>query len=180
MVSGRFPQDGARWSTGFLLEPIGPSVDATGNYTLTVTADRACKLPADARMRTYTARVAAVGRSSFQARLSDARFFSTEPCQPGRPPETCTYNLLGIGMAGDFATIYLGLIEVLSDLTYLVVTAGSNGTFDPRGVAFPLSGSFLHCPREPFLIDQGTWACPTGAGGVECESGNHQLLLVRR
>jgi hypothetical protein len=171
-------QDGARWSVGFSLEPIGPSVDATGDYALTLTADRACSLPEQTRTRTYTARVAAVGRSAFQARLSDARFFSTVPCEPGRPPETCTYNWLGIGIAGDYASIYVGVIEVLDD-AYLVITGGTAGTFNPAGVAWPLSGAFLYCPREPFLIDQGTWACPN-AEGVECESGQHQLALVRR
>ena len=172
-------QDGARWSSAFSLEPLGPSIDATGEYALTLTADRACKLPDEARTRTYTARVTAMRPSYFQARLSDARFFSTVPCPPGQLPETCTYNLLGIGVANDYASIYAGLIELLND-AYLVITAGTEGTFDPSGIARPLSGSFLYCPREPFLIDQGTWACPNGAGGVDCESANHQLALVRR
>jgi hypothetical protein len=63
---------------------------------------------------------------------------------------------------------------------YLVVTAGIGGTVDPGRIVTPVSGSLLYCPREPFLIDQGTWACPDGAGGVDCESNNHQLRLVTR
>jgi carboxypeptidase family protein len=173
------PQENERWESAFNLEPLGPSIDAAGEYALTLTADPACKLPDDARTRTYTARVNAIRRTYFQARLSDARFFSTVPCPPGQLPETCTYNLLAIGIADDYASIYAGLIEILND-AYLVVSAGTEGTFSSSGTARPVAGSFLYCPREPFLIDQGTWSCPTGAGGVECESANHQLTLVRR
>jgi hypothetical protein len=94
------------------------------------------------------------------ATLSNARFFSTVPCPPGRLPETCTYNQFGIRAAGDYAGLYVGTIEQLRETTYLVVGVGGEGSFGPTGITTPLNGSLLYCSGEPYLIDQGTWACP--------------------
>lgn len=180
---GRLPpgESGGRWELAFYLEPLGPSANAAGVYTLRLTADSACtNLPADARTRTYTATIVPGGGSShFLANLSDARFLSKVPCPPGQPPETCTYNHLGIGIAGDYAGITAGFVEQLGETTYLVVTAGAEGSFGPIGITAPLGGQFLYCPSEPVLIDQGTWACPAN-DDVQCDSYNHQLTLVRR
>jgi hypothetical protein len=173
---------GGAWGVAFHLEPLGPSANLAGEYTLTLTADRTCSnLPAEARTRTYTATIVPSfgSQTSFTATLSDARFFSTVPCPVGRPPETCSYNRLGIGVAGDYASISAAPVEQLSETTYLAFTAGSEGVFGPTGITAPMHGSFLYCPSEPYQIDQGTWACP-GSGGVECDSDNHQLTLVRR
>ena len=150
-------------------------------YTLTLTADRACtNLPVEARTRTYTATVVPGGRSSyFLARLSDARFLSTVPCPPGRLPESCTYNQIGIGLAGDYASIGVGIVEQLDGTTSLVFGAGAEGSVGPMGITAPLYGQFLYRPGEPALIDQGTWGCVASAG-VQCDSRNHQLTLVRR
>jgi hypothetical protein len=47
------------WWLYFFLQPDGASADLTGDYTLTIAADPACSdLPAPARERTYTARIA--------------------------------------------------------------------------------------------------------------------------
>src|SRR5262245_45050851 len=79
---------GGGWEMYFSLDPVAPSVNIAGVYTLTLTAASACSsLPEDARTRTYTASVAASGRTTtYLARLSDARFLSIVPCT-GRPPE---------------------------------------------------------------------------------------------
>jgi hypothetical protein len=184
-----FPSHGAVLPGGegvemqLYLQPLGPNADITGVYTLTLTTDSACtNLPSELRTRTYTATIAAGRPGSFFATLSDARFHSTVPCPPGRPPETCTYNRFGIGIAGDFATIYFGFIEQLSETTYLVLSAGAGVSVGPTGITAPLDGEFLYCPTEPFLIDQGTWACPSGAGvqDAHCESDRHEFALVRR
>ncbi|HEX2462836.1 MAG TPA: hypothetical protein VHJ58_22055, partial [Vicinamibacterales bacterium] len=97
----------------------------------------------------------------------------------GRPPGTCTYNRLGIGVAGDYAGINFGIVEQLGETTYLVFSAGAGGSFGPAGITAPLSGSVEYCPSEPAQIDQGTWAC-LGNAGVQCDSQDHQLTLVRR
>jgi Carboxypeptidase regulatory-like domain len=177
------PVEGAgRWEVALYLEPLGPSANVAGVYTLTVTADSACSnLPAQARTRTYTATIVPGGRSSsFLATLSDARFLSGAPwCPGGHPPESCTYNQSGIGIAGDYASISVGMVEQLGEVGYLAVGAGAEGSFGPTGITGPLSGSLLYCPSEPTQIDQGTWACLASAG-VECDSRNHQLTLIRR
>jgi hypothetical protein len=87
--------------------------------------------------------------------------------------------VLAIGLAGDYASVSLGIIEQLGETAYLVVAAGAEGLFASSGITVPLSGQFIYCPREPVLIDQGTWACPVDTG-VECDSPRHQLALVRR
>jgi hypothetical protein len=166
------------------LQPLAPNANIAGVYTLTLTADSACtSLPAEARTRTYTATIAPLSRAGFfLATLSDARFFSTVPCPPGRPLETCTYNRFSIGIAGDYASIHVGFVEEFGEKTYLALVAGAEGSFGPNGITTPLSGYSLYCPIEPFLIDQGTWACPASAGdrAVYCDSDKHQLSLVRR
>jgi hypothetical protein len=148
-------------------------------YTLTLTADSAClDLPQEARRRTYAATIARTGvSSSFLATLSDARFFSTAPCPFGPFGPSCTHNSFGLRLAGDYASVYVGFIEQLSETTHLVYSAGGAGSFGPAGITTPLEGYFLYCPTELFLIDQGTWWCRDGAA---CESDRHQLVLVRR
>jgi hypothetical protein len=171
---------GGGWELAFYLEPIGPSANVAGVYTATFTADSMCtNLPVEARSRSYTATIASSGRSSsYLARLSDARFFSTVPCPPGRPAETCTYNQLGIGIAGDFATIQSGgVVEQLGDAAYLVVTGGGGASFGLSGITLPLDGSFQYCPGEPSWASGEYWECQ---GGVQCDSHRHQLTLVRR
>jgi hypothetical protein len=175
------PGEVIRWGTGFALEPLGPSLNIAGLYTLTLTADGACTdLPTEVRARTYTATVVTTASSHFVASLSDARFLSPTPWCNARPPWlTCSYNTIGIGIAGDFAHVGVGIVEQLGETTYLWIGAGSQTSFGPTGITAPLSGTFLYCPSEPFLIDQGAWACRAN-DGVQCDSENHQLTLVRR
>jgi hypothetical protein len=165
----------------FSLEPATQSADVTGVYTLTLTADSSCRsVPEQARRRTYTATIVPGGRSGyFLAKLSDARFFL--PCSPGQRPDTCAPQF-GIGLVDGYAGSYVGVVEQLSDTTYLIASARAEGTFGPTGMTVPLSGSLEYCPAEPFLIDQGTWACPSSANGanVLCDSVSHQFSLVKR
>jgi hypothetical protein len=173
---------GGSWEVAFHLEPLGPSVNVAGAYTLTLTADSACtNLPAEARMRTYTVTIVPGGRSSsFSGRLSGARFLPWVPCPPYPVSPTCTYNGFGIGMAGDYASISVnGIVEQVGETAYLAFNAGAEGSFGSTGITIPLSGSFLYCPSEPYQIDIGEWACRANAG-VDCYSRNHQLALVRR
>jgi hypothetical protein len=177
------PQPGEvrNWGTGFALEPLGPSLNIAGLYTLTLTADGACtNLPTEVRTRTYTATVVPTASSHFVASLSDARFLSPTPWCNARPPGlTCSYNTIGIGIAGEFAHVGGGIVEQLGETTYLVVPTWAEGSFGPTGITAPLSGQFLYCPSEPVMVDQGLWGCLASAG-AECDSRNHQLTLVRR
>src|SRR5262249_35268841 len=108
---------GSEWSLAFHLEPLGPSANIAGMYTLTLTAASACtELPNEARTRTYTATIVPGGRSSFfLARLSDARFLPWVPCPPGPVSPSCAYNQFGIGLAGDYASIGGGIVEQLDE-----------------------------------------------------------------
>jgi len=183
--SRRVPPPGVRppgnteaWEVYFHLEPLGPVADVAGAYALTLTADRACTLPAEARTRTYTATVVATGRqSAFLGMLNGATFLSTAPWCPAG--QACPYNRFGIGVVGDIAAVSIGHVEKLADTTYLAITGWAGGSVRSNGISAPLSGSFLYCPSEPYLIDQGAWAC-RDAGAVECDSGQHQLTLARR
>jgi len=170
--------EGGAFDTQFYLAPTGPTADIAGLYTLTMTVDPSCRnLPAEARTRSYTAAIAPGVRSGFfMGRLSDARFFSIT-CPPGRPLETCTYNQFGIGLAGDYASIGLGVVEQLDETTFLAFEGGTAGSFGPTGIAGPFDGFLLYCPAEP-VWNEG-WVCPVD-GGLQCDSHTHQLTLMRR
>jgi hypothetical protein len=162
----------------FLLEPATPSADIAGVYSVTLTASNSCKLPDRALTRRYTATIASSGRpTSFLATLSDARFFSTLPCPSGRPPDSCMHNRFGIGIAGDYGDIGVGIVEQLNETSYLVVEAGGEGTFSANGITVPLSGALRYCPSEPHWTSGEYWDCE---GGIQCDAQDHQLALIRR
>jgi hypothetical protein len=172
--------EGANWQMQFYLAPLGPWADIAGEYTLTITGDRACtSLPAAMRSRTYTAQIDPPSRSGFSiATLRGATFFS-EPCAPGQPRETCVHNRFGIGLAGDYLSIGGGVIEQLGDKGFLRFEGGAEGSFGPNGIAEPFRGAIIYCPVELTQIDQGTFAC-LADGGLYCDSSAHQLSLTRR
>lgn len=180
----RLPAGGAsNWDMTFDLAPLGPSVDLAGLYTLTLTADRACSnnLPEAARLRTYTATISQGFRStSFNAVLSDARFPSILPCV-GRP-EFCFRNQFGIGVAGNFADIWITIVEQLADAAYLAIDGWVKNSFGPSGLSAPLVASFVFCPTMPEFTAGEYWACPTRSDvqGGECNSDRHQIALQRR
>jgi Carboxypeptidase regulatory-like domain len=165
--------DGGGWDLAFSLEPLGPPVNIAGTYTLTLTADRACTdFPAAARTRSYTATITQGGRvTSFLARLSDARFFST-------------YNQLFISTAGDYASIGIwssedpGLVEQLPEATYFAVAGSAGAPFGPSGFTAPFEGDFEYCPNETALTG-ALYQC-TASARVTCSSRTHQLTLVPR
>jgi hypothetical protein len=175
------PTEGSNWDMAFDLAPLGPSANLAGMYTMTLTADRACtNLPQEARTRTYTATITPGFRStSFIAMLSDARF-PTFAC--GRPGDSCVHNQFGIGIAGDFANMSVGIVEQLNERAYLAIEGGVAASFGASGITAPFSANFLYCPTKPEWTTGEYWACPAGSGGqaVECNSGRHQLALLRR
>jgi hypothetical protein len=172
---------GARqaWAA-FYLSSGSPAANISGQYTFTLTADAACaNLPEPARVRTYTATLTPGTRSNlFFGILSRAQFFRwTATC---RNPAQCswTLNSFSVGAAGDSAGIPISIVEVLGDGTHLLLDAFGRGSIDTTGITASLDGSVVFCPREPILIDQGTWAC-VGPGAVQCYSARHRLTLVR-
>jgi hypothetical protein len=165
---------------GFRLEPVPPSPNIAGLYTLTLTADRSCtNLPGQVRTRTYTATIVPSQSSWFKAMLRDARFLPIVPCPPAWVSPTCTYSQFTIGLAGDFAGIPINVVEQLDETAYLIVGAFAEGRFGPNGISVPLDGSLEYCPSGPFQIDLEVWACP-GSADVACNSTNHHLALIPR
>jgi hypothetical protein len=156
----------------FSLEPIGPSANIAGVYTLTLTADSACiTLPDEVRTRTYTATIVPGPRStSFLVRLSDARFFST--------------HNIAMGVAGDFANFATwasinggpGIVEQVSETIYVLIEGGGGGLFGASGMTAPFDGYFQYCPSEPALRGDGARCLASAA--VQCDSHNHQLTLA--
>ena len=174
------PATGGNWELAFYLEPVGPTASIEGDYTLTLTADTACKnLPAEARTRTYTATIASLfgSRTRFLATLSGASFVST-------------HNSALITTAGDFATFSVcvsdpgqsyclpGILEEIRATTYVAIEGGGGATFDASGITLPFYGSFEYCPGE-VVLTRDQYQCLAGAP-VQCESDDHTLTLVRR
>lgn len=184
LFRGQFPMGGAgqRIEFYFRLESLLPSPNLAGVYTLTLTADNAChNLPAEARTRTYAATVTASATSSdFTGTLSGGRFLPTLPMACATIG-WCSYDRIRISTVGDYAGVSVGIVEQLGEANYLAITTWAEGVFGPSGMAAPSSGVFLYCPgSQPYLIDQGVWACRE-AGAVECDSSDqHQLTLTRR
>ena len=157
----------------FSLEPVGPSVNIAGVYTLTLTADSACThLPGEVRTRTYTATIVPSPRpTSFLVSLSDARFFST--------------HNIAMGVAGDFANFATwasinggpGIVEQVTETTYALIEGGGTGLFGASGMTTPFDGYFQYCPSEPARGSDGARCL---ASAVQCDSHTHQLTLVRR
>jgi hypothetical protein len=174
------PVEGGEWEVQLILAPLGPSADIAGLHTLTMTADRSCSsLPSDLRTRTYTAMIDATSRPGFfRVRLSDATFYS-EPCPPGRAPDSCHHNQLAIGLAGDYASIRIGIVEQLHGTGYLAVLGGAAESFGPTGIRASLEGSFLFCPVAPTFDWNEGWVCEAD-GGHRCDSPSHHLTLQRR
>lgn len=154
------------------LEPLAPSANLSGQYTLTLTADRACTtLPEEARMRTYTASVASTWRATtFTGTLSDARIVSVHFWPP-------TFE---IGVAGDFANISLIFVEQLSDGTYLAIEGGTSASVGPSGITAPFNAHLVRCRNQPSMSPGDYWWCGADVQGDECQSTNNQLTLVRR
>lgn len=179
------PGEVRRWDFNFSLQPHGPSANIAGVYTLTLTADSACtNLPDEARTRTYTATIVPTSGSttSFLARLSDARFFSS-------------YSTFGIQTAGDFARFGVwgtpfdvdvgyddpgpGIVEQVRETTYLAIGGSTGASFGPSGITAPFDGYFEYCPSETALTG-GQWCLASARVQYHCDSHNHQLTLVRR
>ena len=174
------PPAGGNWELAFYLEPVGPAPSIEGDYTLTLTADTACKnIPADARSRTYTATIAPLfgSRTRFRATLSGAGFVST-------------HDSALISTAGDFATFTVcdsdpsqsyclpGILEEIRVTNYLAIEGEGGATFDAAGMTMRFHGSFEYCPGE-VVLTRDQYQC-LATGPVQCESDDHTLTLVRR
>jgi hypothetical protein len=164
------PGELRHWSS-FSLQPLGPSADIAGVYTLTLTVDRACTdLSDEARTRSYTATIVLGHRpTAFVGRLSNAQIIFS-----------LFSPLFEIGTAGDFANMFIRFVEKLGAASYLAVEGGAGASFGPSGMTAPFGGYSLHCPHEASWAPGEYWWCGAGVQGTECNSSKHQIQLVRR
>jgi hypothetical protein len=166
------PVQGGEVGLSFRLEPLAPSANLAGEYTLTLTTDKACtRLPEEARARTYSASIVLRRRATtFVGTLSDARIVPV----PMFPP------YFEIGVAGDFASVSLSFVEQLSDGTYLAIEGGASSPVGPSGITAPFNAHFVRCRNQPAMSPGEYWWCGRDVEGDECASTNNQLTLVRR
>jgi Carboxypeptidase regulatory-like domain len=132
------------------LSSLGPVVNLSGTYTLTLTADdRACRaLPAEARTRTYAATILSTPKpTDFRVTLSGGQFFSR-------------YDSFGGQTAGDFVRFdvyrYIdepepAIVEQVQDGAYLAILGAAPTSAEPSGIVaitVPFDGSFDYCPGQ--------------------------------
>jgi hypothetical protein len=170
-VPGR-PVQGGNWGFSFRLEPLAPSVNLAGQYTLTLIADKACtKLPAETRTRTYTASFVSRSRATtFVGTLSGAQIVSLPVWAP----------YLEVAVAGDFANLVLRFVEQLSDGTYLAIEGQTAAPAGQSGMTGPFNAQFLRCRNMPAWAPGEYWWCGADVDGDECATSDNQLTLARR
>jgi hypothetical protein len=160
------------------------TVDLSGTYTLTFTADASCReIPEPLRTRTYSASIGPSpyrqGRTLFDVLLSGAAFLTR-------------YNTFEIGVAGRFASIRVfndpdegeGIVEQLAPDTYLEIT-GSASTAIPdenwTTLSMPFDGYFAYCIGTDVFMSGSLYRCYMRQPRLlaECRSKNHRLDLTR-
>ena len=158
----------------FLLGSSAPTVDLTGEYEITFTADPACgQLPDIARKRTYSATVSGL------ISLSGAGFGGSDGTGP--------WNSIYVQQFGDearFSMYYPPIWEVISnapspnpdrDYSSVVISGEALGTVSREYSQIPLSAAFSYCPSA-ILGDEPKCAVDV----VTCQSARHQMTLTRR
>ena len=166
------PVEGGHWWFSFGLEPLAPSANLAGEYTLTLTTDEACtSLPEEARTRTYMASIVAGWRATtFVGTLRGAQIVSLPVGSP----------YFAIGVADNFADVSLSFVEQLTDGTYLAIEGRTSASVGPSGITAPFNAHFVRCRNRPAMSPGEYWWCGADVQGDECASAHDQLTLVRR
>ncbi len=167
------------WFLFFALDVPTPPVNLAGDYTLTLTADRACELPSDVRVRTYRAAIRPVARPDGSASTSFNVTF------PGTSflDELSTFD---IHVAGNYASFNLEeshgpwLVEQLAANTYLSIGGMAEASVQPglSRISTSLEGTIGYC-ESAVAIGQ-FYSCSRPIVIASCFSKNHQLALDRR
>jgi hypothetical protein len=158
-----------------------PSIDVTGQYTLTLSADPACtELPRELASRSYSATVIRSAPpdwpagTSFSVRVSDSAVLND-------------FSQFAIHTAGDYVTFFFedrdgpALIEQVSATEYLAFSGVGGATAESSGVS-TISASFngyIHQCSQPSL--PFSWHdCGEAPGHRGCHSRNNRLTFTRR
>jgi hypothetical protein len=171
------------WWLYFFLQPDGASADLTGDYTLTIAADPACSdLPASARARTYTARIAHAvyarhpPETTFKLTVDGASFVSG-------------YGTLDVFVAGSAVTAEVGdlhgapgLVEQVAETTYLTFGGSISGAVTtPLRITASFNGFIEQCElAEAWGARRNCTSAPTVSRVSSCTSARHQLTLSRQ
>jgi hypothetical protein len=158
----------------FYLDTTSPSVDMTGQYSLTMVADSTCTaLPDVARKRTYQMAVAHhpnLWPSEYEGVLSGATFYRSDDFP------------FFIAVSGNMARLFIGgygegLLEELGSSTveiWGVIDALMNGSRSSGSFV----GAFSYCASSPSGPLGTVDTCPVQP--AYCEALNHQFILTRR
>jgi hypothetical protein len=152
-----------------------PSVDLTGDYTLTVTADPKCsEFPPAAQSRTYQATMTPVedGANRYFIVLSGARFYSF-------------YNRIYARVAGDDVVFDINpyddmaVTEELTPTTVLSFSGQFRAKVGAASLSIPFDGLLEYCADYrggQFTFPWFQCSVPL----VDCPSMNHRITLTRR
>jgi hypothetical protein len=165
----------------FTMGVLAPPASIAGDYTLTLIADRTCAdLPAEARMRTYTAAITPVESANRPANTYFDVDVSGATLLTG-------YDKFWIGVAGNYLSISLDwegpiLVEELAANTYVAFGGWATttlGTAAATTISTAFDGVIDYCElRAPM----GTFYSCTAAAvaHAQCTSKNHRIVLTRR
>ncbi len=159
-----------------------PPVSLAGNYNLTFEADSTCPdLPAEVRIRSYTASVTADNSDPstpsdtlFSVVLNGASFVEN-------------FGSFWIGVAGGYLAFSFedpGLVEELGPNTYVAIggVASANVGTSASRITVPFDGSieYLRAATANKFVLLGTTECSFPLARASCMSKNHRLTLTRR
>jgi hypothetical protein len=165
----------------FTMGVLATPANIAGDYTLTLIADRTCAdLPAEARMRTYTAAITPVESANRPANTYFDVDVSGATLLTG-------YDKFWIGVAGNYLSISLDwegpiLVEELAANTYVAFGGWATttlGTAAAMTISTTFDGVIEYCElRSPM---SRFYSCNAAAvARAQCTSKNHQIVLTRR
>jgi hypothetical protein len=156
---------------------LNPRPDVSGTYTLTIAAADSCRaaLPADLRLRNYTAVLTQKG-SQLDVRLRDATFAVAGVQGDGFrgrvEPSQLVFSLSPFDLVnyGYYRLSYGDVVERLGDFSHLIVSGLARITESGPGFSGTLNGSMTVFAGE-------LKSFPTIA--AECRSADHRFTLRR-
>lgn len=157
-----------------------PSIDLTGQYTLTLAADNTCTEPTgNLRSRTYAATVVRLALPDLPANTAFAVTL-------GDPSVLAEYNHFSIHTAGDYVTFFFenggpALVEQTADTSFLAFRGSGGaavGSPSVSTISTTFNGWIHHCT---LASDVFSWnGCDIAPGHAGCLSKNNRLTFTRR
>ena len=179
-----------RWVYFYLALPVPPA-DLAGDYTLTVFADDACSiLPAEARTRTYTAKIAADTTQPTSANTIFHGVAGGASLASGLGWEGVWFYV-----AGDYVEMSIGdlhgqpgLVEQVGANAYFSFGGlGSTvlGAANVSAISLTFDGDVVYCELKPGVapVDANrrfTCGADQAVSRLACPSRRHRIVLTRR